>query len=132
MRREGPDTEIVDDGSPEPRQRSSVPPLHARVLERYDVGRCLGTGTFKSSCELTGNADSMVLYNLVGADVYLAGAPIAVSSAIESLPTFQVDPTASKVRMVRIDGQYGAPNWMVDPTKPGAACATIISKANLL
>jgi hypothetical protein len=90
------------------------------------------TGTFKSSCELTGNVSSQVLYNLVGADVYLEGVPIPVSSAIESLPIFQVDPTASKIRMVRIDGAYGAPDWMVDPTEPTAACATIIGRVNQL
>ena len=74
------------------------------------------TGTVKSSCEVTGTVGSDILYNVVGADVYLAGAPITVSSAIESLPTFQVYPTQSQFHMVRIDGQYGAPNWSVDPT----------------
>ena len=90
------------------------------------------TGTVKSSCEMIGTVDSKVLYNLVGADVYLAGAPITVSSAIESLPTFQVDPAASKFRMVRIDGQYGAPDWKVDPTQASAACATLNTRVNEL
>jgi hypothetical protein len=90
------------------------------------------TGTVKSSCEITGNVAAQVVYNLVGANVYLTGAPISVTSAIESLPTFQVDPTTSKFRMVRIDGQYGSWNWMVDPTNAKAACATLNMKANQL
>jgi hypothetical protein len=90
------------------------------------------TGAAKSSCEIAGTVDSKVLYNVVGADVYLAGAAISVSSAIDSLPTFQVDAAASKFRMVRIDGQYGAPNWMVDPTQQSAACATLNMRVNEL
>jgi hypothetical protein len=90
------------------------------------------SGTAVSSCELSGTVDSEVLYHVVGADVYLAGAPISVASAIESLPTFQVDPSLSKFRMVRIDGQYGAPDWNVDPTQPSAACATLNMMVNQL
>jgi hypothetical protein len=90
------------------------------------------TGTAKSSCELTGTLASNILYNVVGADVYLAGAPISVASAIGSLPTFQVDPTASQFHMVRIDGQYGAPSWSVDPTQPSAACAILNMRVNEL
>jgi hypothetical protein len=90
------------------------------------------SGKVKSSCEITGTVTTEVLYHLVGANVYLAGSPINVSSAIESLPTFQVDPAASKAVMVRIDGQYGAPNWMVDPASPAAACATVNMNMNQL
>lgn len=89
-------------------------------------------GATKSSCELTGTVDTDVLYNLVGADVRLAGGQISVTSAIKSLPFFEVDPTASKFRMVRIDGQYGAPNWSVDPKSPSAACQTINMRVNEL
>jgi hypothetical protein len=85
-----------------------------------------------SSCEIAGTIDSVVTYNVVGADVYLAGAPISVTSAIESLPTFTVDASTSKFRMVRIDGKYGAPDWMVDPTQPSAACATLNTRVNQL
>ncbi len=46
MRQEGPETEVFASSSSEPRARSSTPPLHPRVLERFEVGRCLGTGTF--------------------------------------------------------------------------------------
>ncbi len=90
------------------------------------------TGTVKSSCEVSGTVATEVLYNLVGADVYLAGNPVTVSQAIESLPTFQVDPTASKFVMVRIDGQYGAPDWMVDPAQPSAACKIVNMRMNQL
>ncbi len=34
--------------------------------------------------------------------------------------------------MVRIDGQYGAPDWKVDPTQPSAACATLNMRVNEL
>jgi len=90
------------------------------------------TGTVKSSCEVTGTVDAPIDYHVVGADVYLAGSPIPVTSAINSLPLFNIDPTASKFRMVRIDGQYGAPNWMVDPTMASAACATLNMRVNEL
>jgi hypothetical protein len=90
------------------------------------------TGTVTSSCEVAGNVSTEILYNLVGAQVYLAGQPITVSSAIESLPTFMVDASASQFRMVRIDGQYGAPNWDVDPTQAAAACATLNMRVNEL
>jgi hypothetical protein len=91
------------------------------------------TGTVKSSCEVTGTvgtADGMVDYHVVGGNVYLGGAQIGVSDAIKSLPTFTVDTANSKFRMVRIDGQYGAPNLMVDPTQPGKACATVTTNMN--
>jgi hypothetical protein len=55
-----------------------------------------------------------------------------VSGAIQSLPTFQVDPTQSKFRMVRVDGQYGSPSWSIDPTQPSAACQTLNMHANEL
>jgi hypothetical protein len=90
------------------------------------------TGTVKSSCEMKGAVDTQVLYHLTGADVWLTGAPIGVSSAIQSLPDFVVDPAASKFRMVRIDGRYGAPDWQADPAAPGAACAALIAHQNEL
>jgi hypothetical protein len=89
-------------------------------------------GNAVSSCEITGNVDAAVLYNLVGADIYLASSAISVASAIKSLPTFQVDPAESRFRMVRIDGQYGAPDWSVNAADPAAACATILSRMNEL
>jgi hypothetical protein len=92
----------------------------------------LFTGTAASSCELTGTIDTGVNYNVVGADVYLTGGSISVASAIKSLPTFSVDAAASKFRMVRIDGAYGAPDWQVDPAMASAACATLIQRVNEL
>lgn len=89
-------------------------------------------GTAASSCEITGTVDSQVLYNLLGADIYLAGSPISVTSAIKSLPSFQVDPAESRFRMVRVDGQYGAPDWQIDASSPEAACAAVVSRINEL
>jgi hypothetical protein len=89
-------------------------------------------GTAESSCEVRGNVDTPILYNLVGADVFLGPGPISVSSAIKSLPTFEVDGAQSTFRMVRIDGEYGAPDWAVDPAAVVAACKTIVSKQNEL
>jgi hypothetical protein len=34
--------------------------------------------------------------------------------------------------MVRIDGQYGAPDWKVDAALPSAACQTINMRVNEL
>jgi hypothetical protein len=90
------------------------------------------TGTATSSCELSGTIDTGVNYSVVGADVYLTGGSISVASAIKSLPTFSVDAAASKFRMVRIDGEYGAPDWQVDPAQASAACATLIQRVNEL
>jgi len=90
------------------------------------------TGSAKSSCELEGAVDSEVLYRLVGADIYLAGAQIGVTSAIKSLPAFQVDPKQSRFRMVRIDGKYGAPDWKVDAANAKMACSTLLARKNEL
>jgi hypothetical protein len=90
------------------------------------------TGSAKSSCELEGKVDSEVRYRLVGADIYLAGAQIGVTSAIKSLPAFQVDPTQSRFRMVRIDGKYGAPDWKIDVANASASCTTLLARKNEL
>lgn len=86
------------------------------------------TGAAESSCEIRGTVDTDVLYNLVGGDIWLAGGEISVTSAIKSLPFFQVDPAESRFRMVRIDGQYGAPDWGVDPSSPSAACQVLVAR----
>lgn len=103
--------------------------LQGRAFLNLEVTPKL-SGTAVSSCELSGTVDSDVLYNVVGADVYLTGGQIGVTSAIKSLPTFDVDPTLSKFRMIRIDGQYGAPNWAVDPSNASAACAVLNQRVN--
>jgi hypothetical protein len=90
------------------------------------------SGVASSSCEITGTIDTGVNYNVVGADVFLAGGSISVTSAIRSLPTFEVDGAASKFRMVRIDGQFGAPDWQVSPADPAGACSILIQRANEL
>lgn len=90
------------------------------------------TGTAKSSCEINGTIDAEVLYNVVGADIYLAGSQVSVNQAIKSLPAFKVDSAQSRFRMVRIDGQYGAPSFGVDPAAADAACATLRQRVNEL
>lgn len=105
--------------------------LQGRAFIDMEVNPLL-TGSAKSSCEVEGTVDSQVLYKLVGADIYLAGAQIGVTSAIKSLPDFQVDPQTSRFRMVRIDGKYGAPNWNVDVASAKAACSTFLARKNEL
>ncbi len=92
------------------------------------------SGTAKSSCELTGSVDAstQIRYQIVGTDIWLAGAPLGVDQTIGSLPSFQVDPAASKFRMVRVDGKYGAPDWKIDPLQQSAACAAIDQRVNEL
>ena len=90
------------------------------------------SGQAASSCELSGTIDTGVNYNIVGADIFLTGGSIGVTSAIKSLPIFEVDSAASKFRMVRIDGQFGAPDWQVDPADPAGACSILIQRANEL
>jgi hypothetical protein len=105
--------------------------LQGRAFVDMEVNPKLD-GAAKSACEIEGTIDSDVLYNLVGADIYLAGAQIGVTSALKSLPAFQVHPADSRFRMVRIDGQFGAPDWDVDPAKRAETCATLLSRSNEL
>ena len=99
--------------------------LDIEVTPKFD-------GTAKSSCELEGLVDAKVVYDVVGADIYLAGAPIPVTSAIKSLPQFEVVKAQSKLRMVRVDGQYGSPDFKLDPTNPSAACKIVNMNVNQL
>jgi hypothetical protein len=90
------------------------------------------TGVAKSSCEIEGTASAAWLYNVVGADMYLAGAPLTTSLATRSLPSFHVDEKASELRMIRVDGKFGAPDWKVDPTQAGAACQALLQRIDEL
>jgi hypothetical protein len=105
--------------------------LQGRAFIDMEVNPLL-SGSAKSSCELEGTVDSEVMYRLVGADIYLAGAQIGATSAIKSLPAFQVDALQSRFRMVRIDGKYGAPDWKVDVANAKAACSTVLARKNEL
>ncbi len=89
-------------------------------------------GTVKSSCEVSGQVDARVVYNVIGADIYLANTQISVASAIKSLPGFQVDSANSLFRMIRVDGRHGAPDWGVDMTSAAAACAVAAQHRNEL
>ncbi len=90
------------------------------------------TGIAKSSCELSGSVSTNVRYTVVGADVTLTGAPIAVSVAIEALPILNVKQDQSKPTMVRIDGKYGSPDLKLDPADPLAACKIVLANKNQL
>jgi hypothetical protein len=92
------------------------------------------SGTAKSSCELTGSVDAAteIRYQIVGTDIWLAGSALGVDQTIGSLPSFQVDSAASKFRMVRVDGKYGAPDWKIDPLQQSAACAAVDQRVNEL
>lgn len=105
--------------------------LQGRAFIDMEVNPLL-TGTTKSSCEVEGTVDSEVNYRLTGADIYLAGAQIGVTSAIKSLPAFQVDAKQSRFRMVRVDGKYGAPDWKIDAANASAACKTLLARKNEL
>jgi hypothetical protein len=90
------------------------------------------TGTAKSSCEINGTIDASVLYNILGADIFLAGSKVSVDQTIKSLPAFKVDSAQSRFRMVRVDGKYGAPSFAIDPAAADAACATLRQRMNEL
>ncbi len=87
------------------------------------------SGTVKSSCEVTGHVDASITYNVVGGDVWLTGAPLAVTDAITSLPTFSVDPSQSSYRLLRVDGQHGAPSWSLG-SDAVQACQTVLQHKN--
>ena len=85
-------------------------------------------GTVDSSCEMSGTADATLVYNIVGADVFLSNGPVGVTVAIQSLPNFTIVPANSPFRMVRIDGANGAPDWGVSLSDRLAACTTAVSR----
>jgi hypothetical protein len=92
----------------------------------------LVTGTVKSSCEASGTFAATTLYYVAGADIYMSNSPIPVASAIKSLPTYEISPTESKFRMIRVDGKHGAPDWKVNLTDASAACKIAIQHQNEL
>jgi hypothetical protein len=90
------------------------------------------SGTSRSACELAGSLGATVTYSVVGGDAYAGNAPVGVLSAAHSLPTFEVVADASYFRMVRVDGQYGAPDWHLSlGTDPVGACSTVIANQNI-
>jgi hypothetical protein len=90
------------------------------------------SGKAVSSCEMQGSIDTSFRLSVVGADVYLAGLPVPVSTFVGSVPEFSVDASSSAVRLVRIDGQYGAPDFDVHPSDKASACAAILAKKDEL
>jgi hypothetical protein len=88
------------------------------------------TGTVQSSCEITGDVNASIVYNIVGADVTLEGsAPLPVTQDIEALPTFTVQPSQSEYKMLRVDGKDGSINWQLS-SDPAGACKTILAHQN--
>jgi len=90
------------------------------------------TGKVKSSCEATGTFAATTLYYVAGGDVYLSNTAISVASSIKSLPIYDISPTESKFRMIRVDGKHGAPNWNVNLADASAACKIAIQHQNEL
>ena len=90
------------------------------------------SGKAMSSCEIEGRLTAGIHYQVVGADLYLANAPISVTSAILSLPHYQVNDEKSRFRLVRVDGSHGAPDWGLNLRDPVAACHTVIAHQNEL
>jgi hypothetical protein len=88
-------------------------------------------GDAKSSCEASGTFASDTTYSVVGADAYLTSTRISVASAIQSLPLFEGQTAQSRWRMVRIDGQFGAPDWQL-PQDALARCSIARSRRNEL
>jgi hypothetical protein len=88
------------------------------------------SGTVKSSCEIAGNVDAQVNYNVIGGNVYLTNTALTIADVITSLPSFQVSKTDSKYEMIRVDGKYGSLDWKLDMTNTQAACQAAIQNQN--
>jgi hypothetical protein len=89
-------------------------------------------GTVTNSCQFNGNVASGVVYTLVGGDVFLEGAPLAVAAAIDNLPSFIVKSAESPFQAVRVDGQHGGPNLNVTWGDADGSCATLLNKRHEL
>ena len=90
------------------------------------------TGTVKSSCQFNGHVASGVVYTLVGGDVYLEGAKLAVAAAIDNLPSFIVKSQESPFSAVRVDGQFTAPNLNINWSDADGSCAALLDKRHEL
>lgn len=106
--------------------------IQGRAFMNLQVEPLTLTGTAVSSCEVAGTLDAAISYNVIGSDLYLANTQISVTSAIKSLPQYQVNTSDSRFRLVRIDGKYGAPDWDADWSDRLATCTTIIANQNEL
>jgi hypothetical protein len=88
-------------------------------------------GAAVSSCEVSGNLDAAIRYNVVGADLYVLS-QISVTSAIKSLPVYTVNPSESRFRLARIDGKHGSADWAPDFGDVLSSCKTVIARQNEL
>lgn len=90
------------------------------------------TGQVTSSCEFGGHVASGVVYTLVGGDVFLEGAPLAVAAAIDNLPSFIVKSEESPFQAVRVDGQHGGPNINITWDDADGSCAELVKRRHEL
>ncbi len=103
--------------------------IQGRAMLNLQVDPVLA-GQASSSCEIVGTLDTQIRYNVVGADLYLEGTPISVTSATASLPVYKVNTHLSRFRGVRIDGRHGSRDWKPDFSDRGATCHQLIAHQN--
>ena len=101
--------------------------IQGRAFMNLQVEPLTLSGQILSSCEIAGNIDASFAYNVVGADLYLSNTQISVSSAIKSLPQYQVNSSESRFRVVRIDGKHGSANWGASWSSLLKSCRQIIA-----
>jgi hypothetical protein len=90
------------------------------------------TGTAESSCLIKGKVvDAKIVYNILGADVRLAGSPLTIASVIQAIPKFVVSAETSTFQAVRIDGKHGALDLKLAADNPQAACEAAINNKNI-
>ncbi len=85
-------------------------------------------GTVASSCQFGGDVSSSIAYAIVGGDVFLMGAALAVAATIDNQPSFAVRPADSSFAAVRADGQYTAPNLGVTWDDADGSCAALVAR----
>ena len=105
--------------------------IQGRAMMDMEVDPLL-KGSAVSSCEVSGNLDASIRYNVIGADLYVTNAQISVTSAIKSLPTYKVNASQSRFLLVRIDGKHGSLDWSPDFNDALGSCKTVIARQNEL
>lgn len=88
-------------------------------------------GKAESSCLVRGNVDAEIDYNVLGANVRLAGGILSVKQVRDAIPVFDVLPETSQFVAVRVDGQYGSPKLEIAADNPKAACKMAIDNQNI-
>ena len=88
------------------------------------------SGTADNSCQISGSVVAQIVYDVLGADVRLGGAPLPVRAVIKAIPAFDVVPEKSKFRALRVDGKYGAPDLHLAVGDGQAACQAAQANQN--